>query len=208
MKFSLGIIILNYRTPKLVIDCLDSLVDQVEPDMDIVVVDNASNDGSADIIDNYISSKNWATWVRVLRSPINGGFAAGNNLALKDIEADAYILLNSDTIILPGAIKELQNAMEARPDAGLIGSAMVNSKGVHDASAFHFIHPITELIRSAQTGVISRLLPKFNPYFSVSAPIPEPDWLGFACILIRREVIDQVGSVSYTHLTLPTIYSV
>jgi len=83
--------------------------------------------------------------------------------------------------------------MDARPDAGLIGSAMVNSEGVHDDSAFHFIHPITELIRSAQTGVISRLLPKFNPYFSVSEPVPEPDWLGFACVLIRREIIDQVG---------------
>lgn len=193
MQKTVGIIILNYKTPDLVIDCLHSLKEQIEPGIEVVVVDNASNDGSAKRIEEEITSNEWESWARVLCSPVNGGFAAGNNLGIRAIDADAYILLNSDTIVLPKTIRELLHAMELWPNAGLIGPGCVNQDGNKELSTFHFIRPITDFIRSASTGPISRLLRRYNVQFSTTDSAAEPDWIGFACVLIRREAIEQVG---------------
>ena len=193
MSKKLVIIILNYKTPELVVDCLNSLENQIEPGIEVVIVDNDSNDGSAERISGQITLNNWGSWSRVLCSPVNGGFAAGNNFALKTINADAYILLNSDTIVLPGAISELLRAMEENPKAGLIGPAMDGQDGKLDTSTFRFIRPITEFIRSAQTGPITKLLHRYDIPFPSNESVTEPEWIGFACVLIRREVIEQVG---------------
>jgi GT2 family glycosyltransferase len=193
MRRKLGIIILNYKTPDLVIDCLHSLREQIEPGIEVVVVDNASNDGSAERIEEEIASNQWGSWVRVLCSPVNGGFSAGNNLGIRAIDADAYILLNSDTIVLPDTIRELLHAMELWPNAGLIGPGCVTQDGNKDQSTFQFIRPITDFIRSASTGPISRLLRRYDTPFLTTDSAAEPDWIGFACVLIRREVIEEVG---------------
>ena len=193
MQRRIGIIILNYKTPGLVIDCLHSLKDQIEPGIEVVVVDNASNDGSAGRIEEHITSSEWQSWARVLCSPVNGGFAAGNNLGIRAIDADAYILLNSDTIVLPNTIRELLHAMELWPKAGLIGPGCVAQDGSKELSTFRFIRPITDFIQSASTGPISRLLGRYNVHFWTTDSAAEPDWIGFACVLIRREVIEQVG---------------
>lgn len=188
-----GIIILNYKTPDLVIDCLQSLVDQIEPGMEVVVVDNASNDDSVQRIEEHIRANEWKPWARVLCSPVNGGFAAGNNLGIRAVDADAYILLNSDTIVLPNTIKELLHAMELWPGAGLIAPDCVAEDGSKELNTFRFIRPVTDFISSASTGPISRFLQRYNVHFWTTDAPAEPDWIGFACVLIRREVIEQVG---------------
>ena len=193
MNIKITIIILNYKTPDLVVDCLNSLVNQIEPGIDVVVVDNDSNDGSAERINEQISLNSWGSWSRVMCSPVNGGFAAGNNFAIKSIDADAYILLNSDTIVLPDAISELLHGMEENPKAGLIGPAIEGQDGKRDNSTFNFIRPITEFIRSAKTSPISKLLNRYNVSYPTNETAAEPEWIGFACVLIRREVFEQVG---------------
>jgi len=193
MRRRLGIIILNYKTPDLAIDCLHSLKEQIEPGIAVVVVDNASNDGSSKRIEEQITSNEWESWARVLCSSVNGGFAAGNNLGIQAIDADAYILLNADTIVLPNTTKELLHAMELRPDAGLIGPRCVSPDGNKALSTFQFIRPITDFIRSASTGPVSRLLRRYDVPFHTTDVAAEPDWVGFGCVLIRREVIEQVG---------------
>jgi N-acetylglucosaminyl-diphospho-decaprenol L-rhamnosyltransferase len=193
MTKKIAIIILNYKTPNLVVDCLHSLKDQIEPGISVLVVDNASNDDSAEYIENNIVSNDWQNWARLICSPINGGFAAGNNYGIRSVNADAYILLNSDVIVLPGAIKELIKAMEKNSDAGLIGPGIQDQNGNKDASAFHFIHPVTEFVRTANTGVISRLFQRYNTLYPRNEPPVEPDWIGFACVLIPRHIIDDIG---------------
>lgn len=190
---TVAIVILNYKTPDLVVDCLQSLEEQIEPGVDVIVVDNASNDGSAEKIEARIDAAHWGSWARVLRSPVNGGFAAGNNLGIRAIDADAYLLLNSDTIVRPGAIAELRRAMGLRPDAGLIGPGFVARDGSRDLSTFRTIRPLSEFVRSASTGPISRLLAKHDIHFRTADTVAEPDWIGFAGVLIRREVIARVG---------------
>jgi GT2 family glycosyltransferase len=193
MDAQLAVILLNYRTPDLTVDCLASLEGEVDSSVHVLVVDNDSRDGSADRIEGVIAERRWTGWARVMRSPVNGGFAAGNNLGIRAVRADAYILLNSDTIVRPGAIAGLRDAMRARPDAGLIGPCLLDSAGSPDHSFFRNPAPPTELIRSARLGMLTRLLARYDPILPGSDRPFEPDWLGFACVLIRREVIEQVG---------------
>jgi GT2 family glycosyltransferase len=189
----IAIIILNYRTAALTVDCLASLDGQVGPTMRAYVVDNASGDGSADTIEQAIKDRGWSGWAEVLRSPVNGGFAAGNNFGIRAVKAEAYILLNSDTIAKPGAIEGLRQAMRERPDAGLIGPGLLDATGDADQSFFRVPAPPTELLRLADTGILSKLLQRFDPVLPRSEQPLEPGWIGFACVLIRREVIEQVG---------------
>lgn len=190
---AVAIVILNYRTPDMTCDCLDSLRGEIRPGIQVVVVDNASGDGSADKIAAHIQHAGFDAWARVLRSDVNGGFAAGNNLGIRETPADAYLLLNSDTIVRPGAIAALRAAMTQHPRAGMIGPGLVGATGNVDRSCFRFPHPISEFIRAANTGLITKILGRYDvplPFFDT--PI-EPEWIGFACVLIRREVIEQVG---------------
>jgi N-acetylglucosaminyl-diphospho-decaprenol L-rhamnosyltransferase len=190
----LAIIILNYRTPKLVIDCLASLESEVKIDRDtVIVVDNASGDQSVEIIEAAIASNNWIDWAAVLPSPNNGGFSAGNNLGMKSVKADAYLLLNSDTIVRKGAIDSLLKAMQADPEAGLISPRLEWPDAKPQISCFRYHSPWSELIASAGTAPVTKFLQKYDVPIPVSNVPFEPQWTSFACVLIRQEVIEQVG---------------
>ena len=117
----LCIVIVNYRTPGLVLDALDSLEGQVEAGLDeIVVVDNASNDSSAERLERAIAARGMSRYCRVLRAERNGGFAAGSNMGIRAADANFYLLLNSDTIVRKGAIQALLSQMQAHPGLGLV----------------------------------------------------------------------------------------
>ncbi len=189
----LAVVVLNYRTPKLTIDCLATLEGEMTPRTTVVVVDNASGDGSAEAIERAITDRGWSGWARLLRSPVNGGFAAGNNVALRAVEARAYVLLNSDTLVRPGALAELRAAMAAHPDAGLVGAGLLTAGGGRDPSSFRFLVPASELVRAAASGPVTRLLSRFDPPLEQGDEPREADWVGFACVLVRREVIDAIG---------------
>lgn len=193
MQPRIAVVILNYRTPGLVKDCLASLAPEIEDGVEVIVVDNASGDGSVETIEREIDEKGWGPWARVVSSTVNGGFAAGNNVGIRATNADAHLLLNSDTIVQPGAIRELRRALSERPDAGLIGPRLDERSGNRDASTFRFIRPLSELVQAARTGPISRLLPQCEVLWPPGDGPVEPDWIGFACVLVRREVVEQIG---------------
>jgi GT2 family glycosyltransferase len=188
-------VVVNYRTPALTVDCLASLAGQHAPGLRLraVVVDNASGDGSPDAIERAIADHGWSAWARVVRSPANAGFSAGNNLGIRSEEADAYWLLNSDTLARPGALAELARALDIRPDAGLVGPRLEWPDGTPQESCFRFHRPLSELVRSARTAPVSRLLGRYVVALPVSDEPLEPEWASFACILVRRAVIDRVG---------------
>lgn len=187
----LAIVILNYRTPDLTLTCLASLEPQLDPHTRVIVVDNASGDGSADRIEHGIIARGFHA--EVLRSPINGGFAAGMNQGIAAAAADAYVLLNSDTILRPNALAKLREAMHAHPDAGIIGPALIDEQGKTVSSYFRDLKPPSELLRAAQTGPLGKVLPSFDLVLPKTTRPLEPDWIAFACVLVRREVIEQIG---------------
>jgi GT2 family glycosyltransferase len=193
MAPELAVIILNYRTPELVRDCLEALEGEIEPGIAALVVDNDSGDGSAEAIERLVSERGWSRWARVLRAPRNGGFASGNNAGIRAVHARAYVLLNSDTLVRPGALRSLGEGMKAHPRAGVIGAGMLDAAGRRDACAFRFLSPATELLRAANTGPLSRLLERAHPLMPETEVPLEVDWVGFACALIRRELIEAIG---------------
>lgn len=189
----LAVVILNYRTAQLSQNCLDSIADDVLQGMQVIVVDNASGDGSADAIEKHIEERGYGAWARVLRSPVNGGFSAGNNLALRSVPARMYVLLNSDTLVRPGALAELRKVLLERVDVGLVGPSFEDERGSLLESCHDLPHPLRELVRTANTGLVDRALASYARAPRHSDLPLEPVWMPFACVAFRRDVLDTVG---------------
>jgi len=196
---STRIIIVNYRTPQLVVDCLHSLLGDIraEPDCRVIVADNASGDGSVEHLRTAIRAAGWS-WAEVLPLERNGGFAYGNNAAIRPLmhsaDPPAYFhLLNPDTYIRPGAVTKLIDFMEARPHVGLAGSALEFPDGSPQRSAFRFHGILSEIERGVRLGLVSRILQRWM----VAPPrrtVPHrTDWLNGASMMIRKEVFDDIG---------------
>ncbi|MCO8120676.1 glycosyltransferase family 2 protein [Stieleria sp. TO1_6] len=194
----LAIVILNYRTPALTIDALTSIASgQDLNDVQVVVVDNRSEDGSGQQIQTAIEQNEWNDWCRLVQSPTNDGFSAGNNVGVRAVHADAYLLLNSDTIVRPGALDRLQAEMDRNPDVGMFSPRLEWLDGTAQVSCFRFFRPATELVRCAATGFVTRLFNWADVAWQTNADGGHdrcsPDWTSFACVLIRREVFETVG---------------
>ena len=202
---SLLIVIVNYRTPTLVIDCLASLQNELEIGRDsVVVVDNASNDYSVKKIKKALKDNSWQSWVKIVESHINGGFAHGNNQAIrpaiKSSNPPSYILLlNPDTIIRQGALKKLVEFMEENPQAGIAGSRLENPDGSAQCSAFRFPTIISELDAGLRLGVVSKLLSSSIVAPPVSENICQTDWVAGASMIVRSEVFEQAGLIDESY---------
>jgi GT2 family glycosyltransferase len=191
----LCVVILNYRRASMTLEALGSLEGDLagRADRCAVVVDNASDDGSADALERQIEERGWSGWARVVRSPVNGGFAAGNNLGVRAVDAAAYLLLNSDARVRPGAVDELLRARDEHPAAGMIGPRLEDPDGTPQQSCFRYRTPISEMLEAAGTGILDRLLHRWVVARPVSESPVEAPWVSFACILVRREVVERIG---------------
>lgn len=194
--------IINYRTPDLTIDCLRSLEPEVAAAggmrIQVVVADNASGDDSIPRLESAIAENGWRDWARLLPLERNGGFSYGNNgvirPALASNEPPDYVwLLNSDTVVRPGALATLVGFLESRPEVGFAGSRLEDRKGKVEDSAFRFPSILGELENGARLGVLSRLLSRWV----VSPPAPSSasscDWTSGASLMVRRTVLEQAG---------------
>ena len=197
---STWIIIVNYRTAELVIDCLHSLSSQVADLAGgrIVVVDNASGDGSVEKLSDTIAREDWSSWAEVMPLARNGGFAFGNNAGIRVAlasadQVDYVMLLNPDTFARKGAIKALVEFMDGHPRAGIAGSQLENSNGAVDCSAHTFPSPLSELDGGARLGVLSRLLHRYTVSSPPKAVAHSCDWVSGASMIIRRRVIEDIG---------------
>jgi N-acetylglucosaminyl-diphospho-decaprenol L-rhamnosyltransferase len=199
---SLLVVVLNYRTAALTIDCLQSLVSEVPtvPNTRVVVTDNASGDGSAEKIAAAIDQHNWHPWAEIMPLERNGGFAYGNNAAVRPALASpnppAYVLLlNPDTVVLPGALKALVDFMETHPQVGIAGSRLEDPDGTPQHSAFRFPTCGSELDQNLRLGGVSKLLSRWI----VAPPIcesPHPtDWVAGASMIIRPTVFEAIGLI-------------
>ena len=125
------IVIVNYCTAALSVDCLRSLAPKAgSGQWHVIVVENASPDDSAEVLQNEISRNRWSNWIDLLIAQENGGFAKGNNRAFDRIYAkndsrpEYVLLLNPDTIVRPGAIELLAEFLDKNPRAGIAGSRL------------------------------------------------------------------------------------
>lgn len=187
------VVILNYRTPELALEAARSVTPQLGADDAVVIVDNQSGDGSLERIAQGLDARGLSA-VRLVQSPENGGFSAGNNLGIRAVLGRAYLLLNSDATLRPHALERLWRVLEDDPDAGLVSPQLLSPGGAVQPNRFRRHTPVSELLLAARTSPVQRLLDRWT----VAVPPEEPpsvdfDWTSFAAVLIRREVIEQVG---------------
>jgi hypothetical protein len=194
------VVIVNYRTPDLTIDCLRSLVSEVRslPGTRVVVTDNDSGDSSVEQIGAAIETEGWSDWASFQPLDRNGGFAYGNNAALRPILQSTnpppyFLLLNPDTIVRPGALQALVNFMDEHPEVGIAGSRLENPDGTPQHSAFRFHTIPSELDYGLRIGVISKLLKRWDVAPPISEDACQTDWVAGASMIIRREVLEAAG---------------
>jgi GT2 family glycosyltransferase len=157
---------------------------------EVLVVDNNSRDGSPDMVEREFP------WVRLFRMDRNLGFTGGHNFALGHIRGQHAFLLNSDTIVHPGALEELVEFLEADPQRGIVAPKLLNPDGSLQYSARRFPNPVAAMFRNTFLG---RLFPK-NRYTRDylmqdwdHSSSREVDWVSGAAFLVRDEVMAKVG---------------
>ncbi len=194
---ALSVVIVSWNTRALLERCLSSVredVHRARVSSEIVVVDNASHDGTPDMIRECFPD------VSLIALDRNSGFAAATNVGLRRSCGGAILLLNPDTEIQPGAIAAMLSTLDAMPHVGMVSGLLLNPDGTLQSSGYRFpglaqalldffpLHP--RLMNSALNGRISPR-DRQSPY-AVDHPLG-------ACMLVRREVVVQVGSLDESY---------
>ncbi|MGC1494687.1 MAG: glycosyltransferase family 2 protein [Sulfitobacter sp.] len=195
------VIVLNYRTAEMTLKSVAAaLADMPQVGAELIIVDNASGDGSAAVLQREVTDRGWGAnnRVRLILSDVNGGFGAGNNLGLRAGMSDGstpdfYYIVNSDAFVDPGCIATLMAFLQANPKAGIAGSHVRGDDDAPHCTAFRFPSIAGEFEGAARTGVFSRLLRNCI----VAPPLPvqttQVDWVAGASVLLRAEMLQEIG---------------
>lgn len=177
----LSIIIVNFNTKKLTVDCINSIIkSKPRVSYEIIVVDNGSNDGSSAAFEK---SK-----IRLIKNKGNVGFAKANNQGIRKARAKYILLLNSDTKVRKGSIDDLYNFAVNRSDVGVVGPRLLNSDGTIQGSVFRLptIFRAFKEYFLGQKGLLEKYAPKGEGPVEVEA-------LVMAVYLITPQAIEKVG---------------
>ncbi len=207
MPSSVAVVIVNYCTRELLRDCLHSLEQHGTTGMEIIIVDNHSSDGSAEMVSAEFPR------VRLIQNSENRGFSAANNQGIKEAQGKYVLLLNSDTLVLPGALTAMADFMDQNPDCGAAGCRLVcadgriqiSSGGEASLGIARVIVRLSGVARLVQGDATRRFLRRYlgfalgrtlraclEPYGTDESPL-EVDLLSAACLMLRRDAIDEVG---------------
>jgi GT2 family glycosyltransferase len=191
-NLDLSVVILNWNTCALLEKCLRSLVcPQRGIDVEIIVVDNASGDNSRDMVRREFPQ------VKLITNRKNVGFGAGNNVAVPQSSGRYVLFLNSDTVVMDGALAAMVRYADANPDIGVLGPKLLNGDGSLQYSCRRYPNLATGFFRNTPLG---RLFP--NNRFATDyllqdwdhATPRDVDWVSGAALMMRRELIDQIGA--------------
>lgn len=188
----LSVVILSWNTRELLEACLKSLV-RPHPGItiEVIVVDNASEDGSREMVTEQFPS----VCLRV--NPVNNGFGAGNNTALPHATGRYVLFLNSDTVIVEDALSVMVCYADANPDIGILGPKLLNADGSLQYSCRRYPNLGTGFFRNTPLG---RLFPN-NRYttdylyqdWDHNTP-RDVDWVSGAALMIRKTLLEQIGA--------------
>jgi GT2 family glycosyltransferase len=187
-EVAISIIVVNWNTCAITRDCLNSVKRQVtRPDYEIIVVDNASTDGSVDMIRAEFPD------VTLLANPANLGFGRANNQAMRIARGEFFLLLNSDTLVQPGTVETLFDFVSADPGLGIAGCKLLFADGrlQHSCSRFPSLRTavledlaLCKLLSRERQGEI--LLGAFWPHDRAR----DVDAVYGAAMMVRREVFE------------------
>ena len=193
----IGVAIVNYRTGWHCARCLKSLAAATTAPLRVIVVDNASGDGSVAAINEAIAALRGRPVARLIEACGNLGFAAGSNVAIRELLSDPRIrhvlLLNPDTTPAPGSLEALVALLERESSAGIAGARCVSEEGTVLHTAFRFPSLVTELIEGLKAPVDGRGLGRYAITWEMRDDAHRVDWVEGSCMLVRRQVLESVG---------------
>ncbi len=185
----LSIIIVTYNSRAHIDGCLESLT-RTPPvtDHEIVIVDNASTDGTPAAL-----RERWPA-ARVVEAGANLGFAAANNLGIRQTFGELVLLLNPDTVVRPGAVDRLVQLLDARQEVAVVGPRLVDADGRAELSFGAMISPLAELRQKILVGGNDRHAPLITRYVDrLTRHERRVDWVSGACLMVRRTEAEAVG---------------
>jgi GT2 family glycosyltransferase len=186
---SVSIIIVSFNARERLEDCLNSLTSHPPGTRhEIVVVDNASTDGSAAMV-----KSRWPQ-ITVLEQSKNAGFAAGNNVGIRATDGTLVLLLNNDTVVPEGAVDRLVDRLLAYPDAAVAGPRLTDENGRAELSFGRMISPFNELRQKLTMLLYRRGVRWVARRIEQATQLEqEVDWVSGACLLVRRVDAVQAG---------------
>jgi N-acetylglucosaminyl-diphospho-decaprenol L-rhamnosyltransferase len=203
----LSIVILNWNVHDLLRQCLRSLTTLVYPSgqadhcpspggdlrlsTEVIVVDNASSDDSVAMVRTEFPD------VRLIVNVTNRGYTGGNNDGIAAATGRYVLILNPDTQVVGDALTALVNYADAHPDVGVVAPQLLNTDGSVQSSRRRFPTLMTALFESTWLQSIAPrgVLRDYYLLDRTDDETQEVDWAVGACLLVRREVMDQVGTL-------------
>jgi N-acetylglucosaminyl-diphospho-decaprenol L-rhamnosyltransferase len=185
----LSIIIVSWNTRDLLRHCLQSIAaHQGELPLEIIVVDNASHDGTPAMLRADFPD------VQLIETGANLGFSAGNNVGMAAARGDWFLLLNPDTEIVGDALQQIIATLTDNPFVGVVGPRVQYGDGTAQITRHRF--PLLWTLGTASTPLAPLFAPLLNRFYYQRRLPSAPtftDWLTGAALLLRREVYEQVG---------------
>jgi len=190
---TLSIIILNYNHKNLLKNCLESLKEaDLKLDHEIIVTDNNSKDGSQEFL-SQIKTKN--PHLKVILNNKNLGYAQANNQAVKMAIGEYILILNPDIVVLPNSIEQLVEYLEKNKKVGMVGPQLLNPNKTIQYSCYNFPKLMTPAVRRTFLGRLPGFKRELERYLMLGfdhLQTREVDWLIGACLMIRKEVLEEV----------------
>ncbi len=196
MAGTVAIVIVNYRTPEMTLDCVAALAGEHAAlrDLRVVVVDGGSGDGSVDKLRTELAACDWA---ELIACDFNGGFGWANNQGMLHLmqsaaPPDFIHLLNPDTLVEPGAVVALRDELIANPTCAAAGSQLVEPDGQAVGSAFRFPSVAREFFRGGQMNRVGHAL-GLSEGIMRPAEASAVDWVTGASVMLRTKALRQAG---------------
>lgn len=192
-RAKVSVIILSYNTKNFLKQCLESIIEEgkiekVKDDLEIIVVDNGSTDGSVEEIEKFnFKAISLNLKFKFILNKKNLGFGTGNNQGMKIAEGKYFLLLNSDTIVTDLAPLKMAKFIDENPDVGMVGCRLLNPDGSWQASCGYFPHLWVVFLMLFGEHWIGNLV-RFSP-----PKTKEVDWVMGAAMMIRSEVLENAG---------------
>ena len=191
MKPNISIIILSWNTKEYLQKCLTSLGDRLNSnDYEIIVIDNASEDGSAEMVHEHFPS------VKLVVNPTNTGYAAGNNLGISMAQGNHILLMNSDIEVIENAPEVMADFLDRDSSYGAVSSRMIQADGTVQRSCTKFPTLLTLLLFDIDRNKVLRQTPPVQDYlmkkcnYLTSMDVEQPP---AAFFMITRETAISVG---------------
>ncbi len=185
-RVDLSVVISTFNTRALLEACLRSLLEDLARSdftYEVIVVDDASTDGSAEMVAAQFPQ------VRLITQTENGGYARGNNAGVRAAVGRAVLLLNSDTVVRPGCVSSLFGALVRRKQPVAVGPTLLNADGTVQRSCWRF--PLASLLGNTMWLFSLKLLNDYEVWDGRTDR--EVDWISSAALLVRAVAFVDVG---------------